>query len=49
LEINNGLETDNIKISAKDCIGYCELNWNKPWFEEDCSELLDQGKHTKFQ
>jgi hypothetical protein len=24
------------------------LKKNKPWFEEDCSELLDQGKQAKL-
>jgi hypothetical protein len=34
--------TENIKISAKESLGYYELKQHKPWFNEGCSELLDQ-------
>jgi hypothetical protein len=30
----------NIKISAKDSLGYNELKKHKLWFDEGCSELL---------
>jgi hypothetical protein len=41
VEINNAWETirENIKISAKECLGYFELKKHKPWFDELCSEL----------
>jgi hypothetical protein len=36
VEINNAWETirDNIKISAKERVGYFELKKHKPWFDE---------------
>jgi hypothetical protein len=40
---------ENIKISAKERVGYCELKKHKPWFYEECSKLVDQRKQTKFQ
>jgi hypothetical protein len=39
----------SIKISAKENLGYYEPKKNKPWFDEGCSELLDQRKQAKFQ
>jgi lipoate-protein ligase A len=46
VEINTIWETirENIKISAKDSLGYYELKQHKPWFDEGCSKLLDQRK-----
>jgi hypothetical protein len=38
----------NIKISAKESLGYYELKKHKPWIEEGCSKLLDQRKQTKL-
>jgi hypothetical protein len=51
VEINSAWETirKNIKISAKDSLGYFELKKHKPWFGEGCSELLDQRKEAKLQ
>jgi hypothetical protein len=36
LETNSAWETirGNIKISAKESLGYCELKKHKPWFDE---------------
>jgi hypothetical protein len=44
MEINSAWETirENIKISAKENLGYFELKKQKPWFDERCSKLLDQ-------
>jgi hypothetical protein len=44
--INRALETsrENIKITAKESLGYYELKKHKPWFEEGCSKLLVQRK-----
>jgi hypothetical protein len=39
----------SIKISAKDCIGHCEANLQKSWFDEECSELVDRRKQAKLQ
>jgi hypothetical protein len=51
VEINSAWETirENIKISAKECLGYYELRKHKPWFDERCSKLLDQRKQATLQ
>jgi hypothetical protein len=51
VEINTIWETikENIKISAKESLGYYEPKQHKPWFDEGCSELLDKGKEAKLQ
>jgi hypothetical protein len=40
---------ENIKISAKESLGYIELKKHKPWFDGGCSKLLDQRKQAKLQ
>jgi hypothetical protein len=47
MEIKNAWEMfrENIKISAKESVGYYELKKHKPWFDKGYSELLDQRKH----
>jgi hypothetical protein len=32
---------ENIKISAKESLDYCESKHHKLWFDEGCSELVD--------
>jgi hypothetical protein len=51
VEINTARETirENIKISAKESLGYFELRKHKPCLDEGCSKLLDQRKQAKFQ
>jgi hypothetical protein len=51
VEINSAWETirENIKISTKENLGYFESKTHKPWFDEGCSELLDQRKQAKLQ
>jgi hypothetical protein len=51
VDINRPWETtrDNIKVSAKESLGYYELKKHKPYFDEGCSELLDQRKQDKLQ
>jgi hypothetical protein len=39
----------NIKISAQKSQGYFELKKLKPWFDEECSKLLDRRKQAKLQ
>jgi hypothetical protein len=39
----------SIKISAKESLGYNWLKKNKPWFDGECSNLIDQRKHYKLQ
>jgi hypothetical protein len=51
VEINSAWETirENIKISAKESLGYFEFKKHKPRFDEGCSKLLDQRKEAKLQ
>jgi hypothetical protein len=44
VEINIAWEIirENIRISAKGSLGYCELKKHKLWFHEACSKLVDQ-------
>jgi hypothetical protein len=51
VESNSAWETirENIKISAKESLGYFELKKHKPWFDEGCSKLLYQRKGAKLQ
>jgi hypothetical protein len=37
----------NINISAQESLGYCESKHRKPWFDGECSELVDRRKQTK--
>ena len=39
---------DSIKASAKNKVGVLETNRNKPWFEEECSELANKRKQIKL-
>jgi hypothetical protein len=39
---------ENVKISAKESLGYYELRKHKPWFDEGCTKLLDQRKQDKL-
>jgi hypothetical protein len=51
VDINNAWESirENIKTSAKDNLGYQKLKHNKPWFDDECSKLIDQWKQAKLQ
>ncbi|PNF19373.1 hypothetical protein B7P43_G06348, partial [Cryptotermes secundus] len=51
VEVNNDWETirENIKMSAKESLGYYEPKKHKSWFDEGCSKLLDQRKQAKLQ
>jgi hypothetical protein len=51
VEINSMWETirENINIIVKGSLGYYEIKQHKPWFDEGCSELLDQKKQAKLQ
>jgi hypothetical protein len=50
-DINNAWENirENIKTSAKDNLRYQKLKHNKPWFDDECSKLMDQRKQAKLQ
>jgi hypothetical protein len=51
VEINSAWEMvrENINISAKHSLGYCELKKHKPWFDEACPKLVDQKEQAKLQ
>jgi hypothetical protein len=40
---------ENIKISAKECIGHREAKRHKPWIDEKCSKLVDRRKKAELQ
>jgi hypothetical protein len=39
----------NIKTLAQESLVYCESKHHKPWFDEECSKLVDQRKQAKLQ
>ena len=39
---------DSIKASAKEKVGILETTRNKPWLDEECSELANKRKQTKL-
>jgi hypothetical protein len=44
-----GKVLENTEPSNTESLGYYELKQHKPWFDEECSELLDQRKQAKLQ
>jgi len=40
---------ENIKTLAKESLGLYEFKQNKPWFDEECSQFLDQREKAKIQ
>jgi hypothetical protein len=50
-DVNKAWETirGNVKISAKESLGYYQPKKNKSWFDEGCSILLEQTKQAKLQ
>jgi hypothetical protein len=40
---------DIIKISAQESLGYCESKHRKPWFDEECSKLVERRKQAKLR
>jgi hypothetical protein len=50
-DINRAWETirENIRISVKESIGLCESKSYKPWFDEECSKLVDRRNQAKLQ
>jgi hypothetical protein len=51
LDINSAWESirENIKTSGKENLGCHRLKFNKPWFDDECSKLIDQWKQAKLQ
>ena len=39
----------NSKISTKESLGQYEWKQHAPWFDEECSQFLDQRKQAKMQ
>ena len=39
---------DSIKDSAKEKVGVLETNWSKPWFDEECSNLLIRENRQNY-
>ena len=39
---------ENIQTTAKESLGLHELKQYKPWFDEECSGILDQRKRAKM-
>jgi hypothetical protein len=39
---------ENIKIFAKENLGYHKLKHNKPWFVSECSKLIDRKQQAKL-
>jgi hypothetical protein len=50
VDINRAWETirNNTTIIGNESVDYFELKKLKPWFNEECSKLLDQRKQTKL-
>jgi hypothetical protein len=38
-----------MKSSGTRILGYYDLKQHKPWFDDECSNLLDQRKQAKLQ
>jgi hypothetical protein len=51
LDINSAWESirENIKPSVKENLGCHRLKFNKAWFDDECSKLIDQQKQAKFK
>jgi hypothetical protein len=39
---------ENIKASAKESLGHYEVQQHKPWFDDECSKLIDRRKQAKL-
>ena len=50
-DINRAWENikEDIKFSAKESLGLCELKQHKPWIDEECLHFLDERKEAKMQ
>jgi hypothetical protein len=40
---------ENMKTSAKESLGHYDLQQRKPWFDDECSKLIDRRKQAKLQ
>jgi len=50
-DVNRNWESikENIQTSAKESLGLHELKQNKPWFDEECLDFLEQRKQATMQ
>jgi hypothetical protein len=50
-DVNRAWENirENIKISAKETLGLYRQKQHKPWFDEECSQVLGQRKQAQMQ
>jgi len=50
-DVNRAWENikENIKTSAKESLGLQEWKQQKPWFDTECLDFLDQRKQAKIQ
>jgi hypothetical protein len=39
---------ENVNRSAKEGLGYYEVQQHKPWFDKGCSKLSDQRQQAKL-
>jgi hypothetical protein len=51
VDINSAWEIirEDIKLSAKESLGYYEQKKLKPWFNKGCSKSIDQRKQAELQ
>ena len=50
-DVNRAWENikESIKTSAKDSLGLHKFKRQKPWFDKECLDFLDQRKQAKMQ
>jgi hypothetical protein len=51
VDINRAWENvrGNNKLSTQESVGYCESNYRKSWFDEECSKLVYRRKQAKLK
>ena len=51
VDVNRAWENikENVKTSAKESLGLRELKQDKPWFDKECVDFLEQRKQAKMQ
>ena len=51
VDINDTWENiiDKIKVAARESICYYEVKKKKPWFDDDCSNVVERRKQAKLK
>ena len=51
VDINDMWENirDNIKVAAEESTGYYKVKKKKPWFDDDCSNVVERRKKAKLK